>query len=85
MQRMRPCECGECDVVGGTCEKQLAEYKDETTCDFCSKKMTDDELTGERCSGCEKWCCNTCDEILTYHEEDLREKFPLCSKCIQTS
>ena len=25
-QRERPCECGSCDVVGGTCEKQLASY-----------------------------------------------------------
>jgi len=59
--------------------------EDETTCDFCSKKMTDDELTGERCSGCEKWCCNTCDEDLCYLEGDVKEKFPLCSKCIHNS
>jgi hypothetical protein len=24
-QRKRPCECGECDVVGGSCKKQVAE------------------------------------------------------------
>jgi len=28
-QRTRPCECGECDVVGGTCEKQSKLYEDK--------------------------------------------------------
>jgi len=27
--RTRPCECGECDVIGGTCEKQSKLYEDE--------------------------------------------------------
>ena len=26
-QRTRPCECGDCEVVGGTCDKQLEEYE----------------------------------------------------------
>ena len=25
-QRTNPCECGDCEVVGGTCDKQMAEY-----------------------------------------------------------
>jgi len=28
-QRTRPCECGECDVIGGTCEKQLKLYENK--------------------------------------------------------
>jgi len=27
--RTRPCECGECDVVGGTCEAQSKKYEEE--------------------------------------------------------
>lgn len=27
--RTRPCECGECDVIGGTCEKQIKKYENE--------------------------------------------------------
>jgi hypothetical protein len=28
-QRNRPCECGDCEVIGGTCDKQLEEYEKE--------------------------------------------------------
>ena len=27
--RCRPCECGECDEIGGTCDAQTAKYKEE--------------------------------------------------------
>ena len=83
--------CSECSSCGNynedkewVCE-ECEQEQHETTCDFCSKKMTDDELTGERCSGCEKWCCNTCDESLGYLEEDVKEKCALCSNCIESS
>ena len=29
--KCRPCECGECEVVGGTCEAQAAKYDEEET------------------------------------------------------
>jgi hypothetical protein len=74
-------ECGKCEV----CWKEDEQEQHETTCDFCSKKMAEDEVTGERCSGCEKWCCNTCDESLGYLEEDVKEKCALCSNCIESS
>jgi hypothetical protein len=28
-QRTRPCECGDCEVVGGTCDKQAEEYEEK--------------------------------------------------------
>ena len=36
--RTRPCECGSCEVVGGTCEEQMKIYEEEViNADVCEK------------------------------------------------
>ena len=50
-QRTKPCECGDCEVVGGTCDKQLEMYEmkecicgtmtKNTLCPTCEAKALD--------------------------------------------
>ena len=47
-QRTRPCECGDCDVIGGTCDKQLEEY--ETKNCICETLIKRKDIL---CKGCE--------------------------------
>jgi hypothetical protein len=44
-QRTRPCECGECDVVGGSCDKCFCEDCKE----YCVGSKND------KCDDCNKW------------------------------
>ena len=53
-QRTRPCECGDCNVVGGTCDAQLEEYE-EKQC-VCETLIKSKELL---CSRCERIALDT--------------------------
>ena len=47
-QRNRPCECGDCEVIGGTCDKQLEMY--ETTNCICGTLIKNKDIL---CNDCE--------------------------------
>ena len=61
----------------------IAETKKITICGFCAKKMTADDLTGENCSGCEKWVCGTCYMDYDYLERDVNGKKAFCDWCME--
>jgi len=54
-QRTRPCECGTCEVVGGTCDKQLEMYETQP-CYLCKTPIKANALL---CIACEPIAIDT--------------------------
>jgi hypothetical protein len=71
--RTRPCECGECDVVGGTCEAQSKKYEQEqedegSYCETCDWH-NGGEYDNQPVIFCD-WTCKDCGVVTLSEEEE---------------
>ena len=66
--KCRPCECGECEVVGGSCPAQAAKNESsdtdsissDTCCDECGDDAKEDDLTWTEFPTGTQMLCDIC-------------------------
>jgi hypothetical protein len=79
-----PCECGECDVVGGTCEAQSAKYEEGDHCPICEVLTnTKHDISSNTCCKCLEetfcdGCGKACEDMGCSHDWDSHW---VCHKC----